>query len=233
MFKIIKNFFRAKKDGNHKLKIKKRVTINDLLNIFSGKKVFQLLAPNDEPLWASCLHKKQLVIIGGFDGTAIKRALIDVPKIKTIHVYEPVKKFYAKIKDIDNKVKVFNEAVWIKKGSTKISVADDHSFIKSVNRIIEKKIEKIEVVLTVNASHVVKRLNSKSFLLFLNCEGAEYYILESFLKLKHKPETIIFQSHEVQNSLLKLIKLRLLLAKCHYIPVLCHDYAWDIWVQKG
>ena len=233
MFKMIKNMFHGKKKEDNKLTIKKRVKINDLVNKFSGKRILQLLAPNDEPLWESCLHKTQLVIIGGFDGTAIKRALIDVPKIKNIHVYEPVKKFYKKIKDIDKKVKVFNEAVWTKKGSVEINVANDHSFIRSVNRLKVKKIETVEVVSTVNASHVVKRLNRKDFLPFLNCEGAEYSIIKSFLKLKHKPKTIIFQSHEVQDSLLKLIGLRLLLAKSDYIPVLCHDYAWDIWVQKS
>jgi len=96
MFKMIKNMFHGKKKEDNKLTIKKRVKIYDLVNKFSGKRILQLLAPNDEPLWESCLHKTQLVIIGGFDGTAIKRALIDVPKIKNIHVYEPVKKFYKK-----------------------------------------------------------------------------------------------------------------------------------------
>lgn len=233
MLKIIQNLFTKKNNKEKTVIAKKSIKLTDLVNMFSGKKVFHFLAPNDEPLWEKCLHQKQLVIIGGFDGTAIKRALAEVTKIKKFHVYEPVKNFYEGIKNINKKVQVYNEAVWTRNGLCKINVADDYSFIEHINRKINKKIKTKEIIRTVDASVVVKRLNKNKFMLFLNCEGSEYFILKQFLKLKRKPETIIFQSHETQNSLIKLLELRLLFAKNQYIPVLSCDYAWDIWVKKS
>jgi hypothetical protein len=66
----------------------------------------------------------------------------------------------------------------------------------------------------------------------MNCEGSEYEILGSIKSMTIKPYSLFFQTHTTgEDSYEKLYCIRAELAR-YYLPIICEDWAWDIWLRK-
>lgn len=198
---------------------------------FSGTSLMYHLVESDWLLYSSQIYEKKVVIIGGFHGVATRRILNDIPKVEQIHVYEPVYEF-SRMQPENPKVTTYVQAIWTKEQDLDICLEGDFSFIPETGRgeYVEHKDNTIRVDAT-TWQQAAERIGNNPITLFMNAEGSEYPILLDILKNgKNLPSQIIFQSHQVGEFPYKtLFNLRSKLAD-FYEPVICFDFAWDVWV---
>ena len=209
--------------------------VDELTTLLDGRNLMPIIAPEDWPIWVNVLHGKSVVIIGGYVGIATRRVTERVSQLEELHVYEPVPKFAEQNKNIDERVTVFNEAIWEDNKDITMQVNGDHSYTGDSNRIVlDKKITFEEMtVASISVAQMVSRItNINDYSIIMNCEGAEYTIIRDLMSQTHTPKSILFQSHELKDgTLLQLYTTRLLLAESGYFPVLNLNLAWDIWTK--
>ena len=218
----------------------KNSSLEEMVRKLRGKAVWSQVAKRDWPIYSN-IYADQVVQIGGYTGNLAKRILDSHIEIRNMHVYEPDPKFCTASHDLLRKyvetgvVTVFNEAVYKSDGRDKLVSAGDWSTLKKTSRNIESEgfeISEIEVV-TVSVQTVIDRLDSlRDFTLVMNCEGSEYLIIEDILKSKMLPATVISQMHTIGEKPIKtLYEIRSKLAE-KFTPIVCCDWAWDIWVRN-
>jgi FkbM family methyltransferase len=218
----------------------KNSSLEEMARELRGKAVWSQVAKRDWPIYSN-IYADQVVQIGGYTGNLAKRILDSQIEIRNMHVYEPDPKFCTASQDLLRKyvetgvVTVFNEAVHKSDGKDKLLSAGDWSTLKKTSRNIESEgfeISEIEVV-TASVQTVIDRLDSlRDFTLVMNCEGSEYLIIEDILNSKKLPATVISQMHTVgENPIKTLYEIRSKLAE-KFTPVICCDWAWDIWVRN-
>ena len=211
--------------------------VDFLVEHFRGIRVWNTLSPFDWLLWSRKLYGKNLILIGGHKGTSLQLILKKIPELNLIHVYEPVQEYFDQILGSlkSDKVTVFNEAVF---DGTEIdmTVGGDGSLVAATNRELPSKI-RFEYAVKANSvtlATAVQRLGSKtaSYSLFMNCEGSEYKILNQISALKIGPQSIFVQNHTATDEpFVNLFLLRAKLAEQYY-PLLCTNWAWDVWLRK-
>jgi len=223
-----------------KHEIVKKSSLNYLARKLRGKAVWAQVAKRDWPIYSN-IYAEQVVQIGGYTGNLAKRILDSHTEIQIMHVYEPDPKFCSSSQELLHKymesgvVTVSNEAVYKSDGRDELVSAGDWSTLKKTSRNIESEgfeLSEIEVQ-TASVQTVIARLNSlRDFTLVMNCEGSEYLIIEEVLKSERLPATVISQMHTVGETPFKtLYETRSRLAE-KFTPIICCDWAWDIWVRN-
>ena len=206
------------------------ITLEQLISKYEGVNIWKTLAPKDWPLYSEILFCENVIIVGGHTGSSTKKIVSDMPKIKSLQVYEPIIEFAKEI-EVSTIVKVFTEAIWSHNGELDIQIVGDHTFASKTERaLFVNKESESRVVPCITYAVAANRLGNGEITLIMNCEGSEYLILNSLLDDENLPRSIIFQSHKTGETPFHfLYSLRAKLAKS-YTPIVCADWAWDIWV---
>ena len=218
----------------------KNSSLESVISILRGKAVWNHVAKKDWPIYSD-IYADQVVQIGGYTGNLAKRILDRHCEIRTMHVYEPDPKFCSNSNQLLHKyvetgvATVFNEAVYRVDAKDQMVSAGDWSTLKATGRDITTEgfeLSEIEVV-TVSVKTVMSRLDpSRDFSLVMNCEGSEHLIIDEMLKSDIFPSSIISQMHTIGETPIKtLYETRSKLAE-KFTPVICCDWAWDIWVRN-
>ncbi len=210
-------------------------SLTEVMDIFDGPRVMRVIAKDDWPLWVTELFGDSVVIIGGYLGVATRRVLERIHTVREIHTYEPVSEFAKQCEVNDPRATVYNEGIWIEAGSLHLLVNGDHTYTSDSGRIVSDELKRFEdyVAKSVTVETLHSRLSNKdNYSILMNCEGAEYGILDQVLSLSQLPKSISFQTHSLKSdTLVQLYRVRFLLAQRGYSPILNLNYAWDIWVR--
>lgn len=205
-----------------------------------GKAVWTKVAKHDCPIYSK-VYSDQVVQIGGYTGNLAKRILDSHSEISVMRVYEPYPIFFSSSQKLlcdylqTDLVTVFNEAVYKTEGIEKLVSAGDWSTLKQTGRNIDSEgfeLSEMEIQ-TVSVKTVLDRLDRNTdFTLLMNCEGSEYVIIDEILKGDYLPATLISQMHTIgENPIKMLYETRSKLAE-KFTPIVCCDWAWDIWVRN-
>jgi FkbM family methyltransferase len=175
------------------------------------------------------LNSNSVVLdIGGYTGEFIVPLFCKYAS--NIICYEPVPKYFNELKrrflKNTNKVTLINKAVGAKNGFIQLNIAEaaTSSFARPENNTGCSFTVEVEGIID-----IVNRLG-KVDLLSLNCEGAEYEILDELIvnQLSGCIQTIFVQFHEVENnSDVKRINIINNLSLTHN---LIYDYEW-VWTR--
>ena len=228
-------------EGNNNLEKTTVLDIDSLIREYSGKNLWHKISINNSLLFEINLHSSQLIYVGGYKGDMLSRLINELEKINTIHVYEPIPKFFQALKVrfdsiISRDIKFFNNAISANDELTMV-ICDDSTHSVSSKRRVKHLTEGIICVPAVKISDAIERLPEPTnfWTLFMNCEGSEYEIVEELMKLnKHKlPKSIFIQTHSVGDTPnLTLLELRKRLSR-EFLPIFCADFAWDVWLNKS
>lgn len=130
---------------------------------------------------------KVFIDCGAYDGDSIEQfynwfKLIDDPTEYNIFAFEPNPTVMAKAKErLTNKKVVFSDnAVWIENGTKEFSVYDVGSTLMKSKSTWDKGV-KIEVD-TIDFSEWIKQFENDYVFVKLDCEGAEFPILEKMIQ---------------------------------------------------
>jgi FkbM family methyltransferase len=191
-------------------------------------------------IWSKNLYAKNLIVVGGFKGKSTSLFLERIDTVTKIHVYEPVPSFFAQVIELFANSKVvtaFEEAVYDGADLT-LELSGDASLIAASGRNIPSHLggEGTIKVGSVSIERAITRIldgsEASEYSLFMNCEGSEYFILDSMLKHGRIASSIIVQTHTTNSeSYEKLYDLRSSLAR-KYMPVFTADWAWDVWIRR-
>lgn len=218
----------------------KNLSLENMVRTLRGKAIWTQVAKRDWPIYSD-IYADQVVQVGGYTGNLAKRILDSHREIRNMHVYEPDPKFCSSSQELLRKyvengvVTVFNEAVYRSDGIDLMVSAGDWSTLKATSRNINSEgfeLSEIQVV-TASVQTVISRLDLvRDFTLVMNCEGSEYLIIDEILQTETLPASVISQMHTVgENPIKMLYETRSKLAE-KYTPVICCDWAWDIWVRN-
>ena len=216
------------------------MNLEEMIRKLRGKAVWSKVAKHDWPIYAN-IYSEQVVQIGGYTGNLAKRILDSRREILTMHIYEPDPNFIRSSQKLLRKytqtgvATVFNQAVYESDGIGKLISAEDWSTLKSTSRNINSEgfgTSEIEVSIA-SVQTVLSRLDrNRDFTLVMNCEGSEYLIIDEILKGDHLPTAVVSQMHTIGDNPIKtLYETRSKLAE-RYTPIICCDWAWDIWVRN-
>lgn len=177
------------------------------------------------------------MVIGGYLGESSGKLISKVSKLKSLHIYEPIPDFFNEIqhkfKD-SPKVSIRNIAISGVSGRIVMDLCADSTLARHTGRSTTGHLETIELVVhSITLGEALKDVNDVSETsILMNCEGSEYEILESIKAMGKKPYSLFFQTHTTgEDSYEKLYRTRSELAQ-YYIPIVCEDWAWDIWLRK-
>ncbi len=174
------------------------------------------------------LNENSIVVdIGGYTGEFIAPLVCKYGC--NVISYEPVPDFYKLLQQRflkNKKVKLVNSAVGAREGSINLNLGDagTSSFLTPENSHLNIITSKIE-----NIVNIVNKFNNID-LLALNCEGAEYEIIDEIIKfnLCEKIKCFFIQFHDVNiECKLKRTSLINMLALSHEI---IYDYPW-VWTR--
>ncbi len=145
-----------------------------------------------------------------------------------IHIFEPVKSFFEKIKERftkNDKIKVHNIGLSNKNTELPISLLNDSSSLF-------KEDTQNEYIKVVDASVFFKEQNIENIdLIKINIEGGEYDLLENLIKNGYisKIKNIQVQFHDfVPDAKERMIKIQEELGKTHHITYQ-YEFVWENW----
>lgn len=173
------------------------------------------------------LEPSSIVIdVGGFEGQWSSDIFSKYQC--NIHIFEPVKSFFDKIKERfnkNNKIKIYNLGLSNKNTELPISLLNDSSSLFKINT----QYEHIKVV---DASIFLKEQNiEKVDLIKINIEGGEYDLLENLIETGYisKIKNIQVQFHDfVPNAKERMLKIQKELEKTHHTTYQ-YEFVWENW----
>lgn len=145
-----------------------------------------------------------------------------------IHIFEPVKSFFEKIKERFNKndkIKTYNIGLSNKNNKLSISLLEDSSSLFKQ----DTKNEHIEIA---DASNFFKENNIEHMdLIKINIEGGEYDLLENLIETGYisKIKNIQVQFHDfVPDAKERMLKIQKRLEKTHHVTYQ-YEFVWENW----
>jgi FkbM family methyltransferase len=216
-----------------------KVSLKSLILKVRGKEIWRQVVPLDWIIHCEAIWSCDAIIIGGHLGDSTDKLKSHVPKLKRIYVYEPIPEFFEKLKarfqdNLD--IHLRNFAIVKTAGPITMDVFDDSTLARQTSRSLPQgnQTRSVEMICQgINLKDALQEVeNIRETSILMNCEGSEYEILESLKNLPEKPFSILFQTHTTdENSYQKLYETRAQIAQ-DYIPIICEDWAWDIWLRK-
>jgi FkbM family methyltransferase len=207
------------------------------------------LAPHDYLLFYPKAIAKNIIIVGGHNGSVVTKYFKNKIIPDNIIIFEPVNEYAMLIEEnmryYRNKfltdISIINKALYISSEKMHLSLAGDASTFSIHGRqdIIKEQYNTEILVDCFDVSDLddlLKQKNIKGDITFLfNCEGAEYKIITKMLSNPKRGFTIksmYIQTHKINNQpYSELYDLRKLLSDDFY-PLITYDWAWDIWLQN-
>jgi FkbM family methyltransferase len=215
------------------------ISLEALILKLRGKEIWRHISPLDWVIHCGALYSRDIIVIGGHLGESSEKLKSQIPKLRTLHIYEPIPEFYkalkVKFESVSN-VSLRNLAIAKKRGPIVMEVWGDSTLALQTGRSlpVRAETEYIEMVCeAISLSDALEEVeNIRETSILMNCEGSEYDILDTLENLEEKPFSIVFQTHTTgENSYERLYKVRAQMA-CDYIPIVCEDWAWDVWLRK-
>jgi FkbM family methyltransferase len=216
-----------------------KVSLESLILKVRGKEIWRQVVPLDWIIHCEAIWSHDAIIIGGHIGDSSDKLKSQVPKLKRIYVYEPIPEFFETLKarfQNNSDIHLRNFAIVKTAGPIIMDVLDDSTLARQTSRSLPQGTQTGSVEMVCHGINLKDALqeveNIRETSLLMNCEGSEYEILESLKYLPEKPFSILFQTHTTdENSYEKLYETRAQIAH-DYIPIICEDWAWDIWLRK-
>jgi FkbM family methyltransferase len=162
----------------------------------------------DDILSKLSITPKRIVDLGAYMGDSLFYFALRYPK-SIIHGYEAsprthaVAKYNIKVNNLQDRIKLFNEAVTDKKGF--VEFVDDFSLVSAISDYFEslgkytQNSVKVRVP-SVDLPTVIHRIE-KADLLKVDIEGSEYLVFKNFDEnLSRKVHSILIEFHKINNS---------------------------------